>query len=160
VKGRPFYAVVTERGDLVFEFVSQQRAYCLQRFGAGACVDVDVSAHQETRSKRQNSALWALINEWCRLARQGWYPDDLKDAMLGRVFGTVERIEPLTGYVKRCPVEPHTSHLSVGKFCRLIEAILETAASTEPSVYLMAPDEYRQARERAAKQAAALKQAS
>jgi hypothetical protein len=141
------YGVITEQGELRFEFAGQQRAYCLRTFGAGACVDVEIREHREKRTDRQNKALWALLSEWCKAADQGWRPDDLKDVMLARVFGTVERVMPLTGEIVRVPAEPHSSRLGVGKFCELIEAILETAATSEPSVYLLAPDEYRKAKE-------------
>jgi len=142
---------MVRRGDLRFEFQGQQRAFCLKSFGAGGCVDVEIREHREKRTDRQNRALWALLSEWCSKAHQGWYPDDLKDVMLARVFGTIERTQPLTGEIIRVPAEPHSSRLGVSKFCQLIEAILETAAMSEPSVYLMAPDEYRIAKEKARK---------
>lgn len=148
------YAVTTESGDLKFAFAQQQRAYCLKTFGPGACLDVEIREHRDKRSDRQNRALWALLTEWCRAADQGWRPDDLKDVMLGRVFGTIERVMPLTGEIVHVNAEPHSSKLNVTKFCALIEGILETAAMSEPAVYLMAPDEYRLAKEQAAKKQA------
>lgn len=148
------YAIVLETGDLEFEFKAQQRAYCLKNYGAGGCLDVDIREHREKRTDRQNRALWALLSEWCRQADQGWRPDDLKDVMLGKVFGTMERVMPLTGEIVHVNAEPHSSTLNVTKFCALIEGILETAAMSEPSVYLMAPDEYRAAKEKARKAAA------
>lgn len=148
------FAALDERGDLKFEFEAQQRAYCLKNYGAGACLDVDIREHREKRTDRQNRALWALLGEWCRLADQGWRPDDLKDVMLGKTFGTIERVMPLTGVIVMVNAEPHSSRLGVSKFCELIECILETAAMSEPSIYLMAPDEYRKAKEQALKMAA------
>lgn len=141
------FAIVQDDGDLRFEFEAQQRAFCLKNYGAGGCVDVDIRAHRERRTDRQNRALWALLAEWCVKADQGWRPDELKDVMLGRVFGTVERVMPLTGEIVRVNAEPHSSRLGVAKFCQLIEGILETAALSEPSVYLMAPDEHRRAKQ-------------
>ncbi len=145
------FGIIRDDGSLTFEFAGQQRAYCLKTYGAGACVDVEIREHREKRTDRQNRALWALLSEWCRLADQGWYPDELKDVMLGRVFGTVDRVQPLTGQIVKVNAELHSSRLGVTKFCTLIEAILETAAMSEPSVYLMAPDEYRKAKELAMK---------
>lgn len=145
------FASITDSGDLAFEFSAQQKAYCLKNYGAGGCVDVDIREHREKRTDRQNKALWALLTEWCQKAEQGWRPDDLKDVMLGRVFGTVERVMPLTGAIVKVNAEPHSSKLGVTKFCQLIEGILETAAMSEPSIYLMAPDEYRRAKEQARK---------
>lgn len=146
------YAVVTPKGDIEFEYGAQQRAYCLKAYGAGTCLDVEIREHREKRTDRQNKALWALLNEWCRQSEQGWRPDELKDAMLGITFGTIEKVQPVTGYIVKVNAEPHSSTLNVTKFCALIEAILETAAGD--GVLLMAPDEYRQAKEAAAKKAA------
>jgi hypothetical protein len=145
--------IVTEDGSLTFEFPQQQRAFCLKSYGAGACVDVEIREHREKRTDRQNRALWALLTAWCHEADQGWRPDDLKDVMLGRVFGRIERVRPLTGEIELVNAEPHSSRLNVTKFCQLIEGILETAATSEPSVYLQAPDEYRLAKQKAAKAA-------
>lgn len=149
-----YFAAVTDTGDLKFDFEGQQRAYCLKNFGAGGCVDVEIREHREKRTDRQNRALWALLTEWCLKADQGWRVDDLKDVMLMRVFGTIEKTMPLTGEIVKVAAEPHSSKLNVTKFCALIEGILETAAMSEPSIYLMAPDEYRKAKERALKLAA------
>lgn len=143
------YAVVTDTGDLEFEFKGQQRAYCLRHFGVGTCLDVEIREHREKRSDRQNKAMWALLNEWCKAADQGWRPDDLKDAVMGIVFGTIEITQPLTGVIVKTPARLRTSHLNVTDFCKVVEAILELAA--EQDVYLMAPDEFRRAKEAAAK---------
>jgi len=149
------YAALTAAGDLAFEFTKQQRAYCLKVFGAGACLDVEIREHRDKRSDRQNKALWALLSEWCRQSEQGWRPDELKDAMLGIVFGTVERVQPITGAIVKVNAEPHSSTLNVTKFTALIEAVLEYAA--EDGVFLTAPDEFRKAKEREAQKAAAKK---
>ena len=150
----PHYAVFTETGALRFEFSRQQEAYCLHTFGAGACVDVEIREHREKRTDRQNRAMWALLNEWCKAADQGWRPDDLKEAVLGEVFGRVEVTMPLTGEVRTVPAKSSSSRLNVSEFIQVIDAILELAATSQPPVWLMAPDEYRQAKEQAAKKAA------
>lgn len=149
----PHYAVVLEDGSLRFEFPAQQKAFC-KRLGIGACVDVEIREHRDKRSDRQNRALWALLHAWCKEADQGWRPDDLKDAVMATVFGTLERTMPITGEVKRVLARPSTSSLNVTDFCTVIEAILELAATSEPSVYLQAPDEYRRAKELAARKQA------
>lgn len=147
------YAVVQSDGSIKFEFEKQQRAICLRQFGVNACLDVEIREHRDKRSDRQNRAMWALLNSWCLAANQGWRPDDLKDAVMGTVFGTLEVTMPITGEVKRVLARPSTSSLNVTDFCTVIEAILELAATSEPSVYLQAPDEYRKARELAQKKA-------
>ncbi len=98
--------------------------------------------------------MWALLNAWCDKADQGWRPDDLKDAVMGVVFGTIEIRKPLTNEVVRVPARVSTSSLNVTDFCKVIEAILELAATSEPAVWLEAPDEFRQAKEKERRQAA------
>lgn len=149
----PHYAVIQPDGSLKFEFEGQQRAFC-RRLGIGTCVDVEIREHRDKRTDRQNRAMWALLHAWCKEADQGWRPDDLKDAVMGTVFGTLEVTMPITGEVKRVLARPSTSSLNVTDFCTVIEAILELAATSEPSVFLESPDEYRKAKEEAAKQAA------
>lgn len=149
----PHYAIVTEDGSLKFEFSQQQRAYCLKTFGAGGCVDVEIREHREKRTDRQNRAMWALLNAWCAEADQGWRPDDLKRAVMGEVFGRIEVKDPLSGEVRLEPARSSTSSLGITDFCKVIEAILELAATSEPSVFLEAPDEYRIQKEKARKAA-------
>lgn len=146
----PHYAVVLDTGDLKFEFQGQQRAFC-KRLGVGTCVDVEIREHREKRSDRQNRAMWALLNEWCDKADAGWRPDDLKDAVLGVVFGTETITQPVTGVQITRPAKARSSQLNVSEFIKVIDAILELAA--EQDVWLMAPDEYRQAKEAQRKQA-------
>lgn len=150
----PHYAYILADGSLKFEFAGQQKAYCLKTFGVGGCVDVEIREHREKRTDRQNRALWALLHAWCKEADQGWRPDDLKDAVMGTVFGTLEVTMPITGEVKRVLARPSTSGLNITDFCQVIEAILELAATSEPCVFLQAPDEYRKAKEQAEKLAA------
>lgn len=150
----PHYARVLPDGSLKFEFEKQQKAFCLRQFGVDAYLDVEIRQHRDKRSDRQNRAMWALLNSWCLVANQGWRPDDLKDAVMGTVFGTLEMTMPITGEVKRVLARPSTSSLNVTDFCTVIEAILELAATSEPSVYLLAPDEFRRAKEEMERQRA------
>lgn len=151
------YAIGNADGDLVFDYKTQAQAF-VKRFGAGVCLDVEIREHRDKRSDRQNKALWALLTAWCNEAAQGWRPDDLKDAVMAEVFGTVEVKNPLTGEIVKALARPHTSTLNVGDFCKVIEAILELAATSEPSVFLLAPDEFRRAKE--AERKAAMKKAA
>lgn len=141
------YAIIEDDGSLTFEFPKQQRAYCKARYGSRGCVDVEIREHRAKRTDRQNRAMWALLNDWCTKADQGWRPDDLKDAVMGIVFGTIEIRKPLTNEVARVPARISTSALNVTDFCKVIDAILELAATSEPSVWLQAPDEHRRAKE-------------
>lgn len=151
------YAVINPQGDLEFEFQGQQRAFC-KRLGVGACVDVEIREHREKRSDRQNKAMWALLHEWCEQADQGWRPDDLKEAVLGEVFGRIEVTMPLSGEIRTVPAKPHSSKLSVSEFIQVIDAILELAAGQD--IWLMAPDEYRKAKEEQGRRAKAEGQAT
>src|SRR5690606_33926588 len=72
--------------------------------------------------------------------------------LLKRIFGTHEFADPATGEVYTLLAEPRTSQLSRRQYCDLIERAMEIAA--EDDFYLVAPDEYRKAKEAAAKQAA------
>lgn len=144
------FAILTDSGDLKFEFAPQQRAFCLKTYGAGACLDVDIREHREKRSARQNRALHALLQPWAK--ERGWNPDHLKLKMLEIAFGTIEQLEPITNRIVLVAAEPHSSRLNVTKFCHLIEEVLRVAA--EDGYWLESPDEYRRAKELAARKAA------
>ena len=152
---REFHGHLTADGGVVWDFPAQVKAYRRRLF---ATTDGQVTGQfypmRSKRSDRQNRALWALLNAWCREADQGWRPDDLKDAVMAQVFGTIEVTNPITGEIGRALAKPHTSTLTVSEFCAVIEAILELAATSEPSVFLDAPDEFRKAKEKERKQAA------
>ena len=152
---KEFHGRVTAAGGVIWDFPHVVAAYRKKLF---ATTDGHITAQfypmRTKRSDRQNRALWALLHAWCREADQGWRPDDLKDAVMGTVFGTIEVVMPITGEIKRVLAKPHTSTLSVSEFCTVIEAILELAATSEPSVFLESPEEYRKAKELAMKQAA------
>ncbi len=129
----------------------QARAY-LKRF-AGQLISAQFYPVQAKRTSRQNRAYHAMVVPWLQCeSRKGWSIDALKFWTLGEVFGRLEVIVPGTGEVVWFPAEPHTSKLTVAQFCELIDRTLELAA--EDGVFLVAPDEYRRAKEAAARQAA------
>jgi hypothetical protein len=90
-----------------------------------------------------------LLHPWAR--ERGWQTDDLKDIMLGIAFGHIEKVMPITGEIRQVLAKPRSSRLNVTDFCHLIEEVLRVAA--EDDYWLEAPDEYRRAKEAAAKQA-------
>jgi hypothetical protein len=141
-----FTGHVDAMGRIHLDFRAQQIAFCKARL-AGQCVEVEVRPQATKRSDRQNRALWALLQSWAK--ERGWQPDELKDVMLGIAFGHIEKTAPVTGEVRLVLAKPHSSHLSVFEFCHLIEEVLRVAA--EDGVVLMAPDEYRKAKEAAEK---------
>lgn len=137
-----FLGTVDNEGRIRLDFPAQQRAYCKAKL-AGQCVDVEIRPQATKRSDRQNRALWALLRPWAK--ERGWSPDELKDVMLGVAFGHLEKTAPVTGEIRHVLVKPHSSGLSVSEFCHLIEEVLRVSA--EDGYFLMAPDEYRKAKE-------------
>lgn len=148
-----FDVSLSEDGRVSFVHAPQARAY-LRRLRAteGEHLVLQIYPHRAKRSDRQNRAAHALFSEWLLRGKPGWTLGALKLYALGQVFGYLEVAHPVTGEVLLFPAEPHTSKLSVGKFCELIEWILQ-AAVEEDGVVLLAPDEYTRAKASAAKQA-------
>lgn len=153
--GKEFNGRVTADGQVIWDFPGVVVAYRKKLF---ATTDGHITGQfyplRTKRSDRQNRAMWALLNTWCREAGHGWRPDDLKDAVMGIVFGHIEVTQPITGEIIKVLAKPHTSTLTVSEFCEVIEGILELAATSEPSVFLESPTEYREAKEKAMKLAA------
>lgn len=135
-------------GTIHLDFPQQQRAFCKRKL-AGKCIEIEIREQHTRRSDRQNRALHALLTPWARA--RGWQVDDLKDIMLGIAFGHIEKVMPVTGEIRQLLAKPHTSRLNVTDFCHLIEEVLRIAA--EDDYWLEAPDEYRKAKEAAAKKA-------
>lgn len=143
-----FFGFVSAEGKFSLDFPTQFRAF-LKRF-KGCEVELEIREKRTKRSLRQNAAFHALLTPWAR--EEGHSIDDLKRDVLREVFGTHERTNPITGEVTEALNQPHSSKLSVGQFCELIERTLEIAASC--GHVLSAPDEYRKAKEQAQKQKA------
>lgn len=143
---------IDAQGRASFVHGGQAHAY-LRQFAGREDIVAQFYPFRARRSDRQNRALHAMVQPWllCE-ARKGWSVDALKYWLLGEVFGRLECLDPKSGEVFLIPSELHTSRLSVGQFCELIERALEFAA--EDGVYLLAPDEYRKAKEKAQRRAA------
>lgn len=135
----PVFLALMQNGKLLLDFPEQFRAWT-SRF-EGDEVEVIVRKRRAKRSDAQNRAMWALLNEWAR--QEGHTPDDLKDDVMGEAFGWSETPSPITHRVT--PKRTRTSQLNTADFCHLIEEILRLAA--ECGVVLMAPDEYRRAKD-------------
>jgi hypothetical protein len=143
-----FIGFVTPQGKLLLDFPTAFKAY-VRKF-AGDEVELEIRRKREKRSLRQNAAFWAMLTEWAR--SEGWTLDDLKDAVMAEAFGTEEITMPITGELRRVPAKRHSSALTVTEFVHLIEETMRLAA--ECGVVLMAPDEYKKAKEVAQKKAA------
>lgn len=138
-------------GKLDIDFPAQVKARVRALAGeTGAAVRFwFVDAH-EAKSRLQEKGFHAMVSPWAK--ERGWRIDDLKHFLLKRIFGTHDFVDPITGEVFPVLAEPHTSKLTRRQYCDLIEGAMEIAA--EDDYYLTAPDEYRKAKEAAAKQAA------
>lgn len=131
-------------------FAHPRQGYAWLKQYAGQLIAGQFYPFGEHRSDRQNRAGHVLLTIWAK--ERGWAVDTLKQFVLGRAFGWLEFADIQTGEVIKVLAEPHTSKLSMAKFCTFIESILDLAA--EDGVFLQAPDEYRRAKEKAAKQMA------
>lgn len=128
---------------------SQYQALVRARF-RGQRVDVEIRARKAQRSHRQNAAFWAAVTPWAR--ELGYEPNELKDELLGLLWGFDEHPSPLTGEVRRVPVKGRSSKLSTAEFCELMEFAVIKAAET--GYVMLLPDEFRAAQRKAAKVAA------
>ena len=138
-----FELTVDERGHVRFAHPAQAHAYLRGKF-AGQAIVGQFYPHREKRNDRQNRGFHAMVAPWAKA--EGHRIDDLKDDLLEAVFGTIEVTSLVTGEVRKVLAEPHTSKLTVGQFSDLIDRTLEIAA--EQGVILVAPDEYRRAKEK------------
>ena len=147
---------LTAEGRVTFVHAPQARAYLRRLFlTAGEYITAQFYEVRAKRSDRQNRAAHALFSEWLvrGTTKAGWTLGALKLYALTEVFGHLEVAHPVTGEVLLFPAEPHTSKLDVGKFCRLIEWILEAAAEQD-GLMLLSPEEYTRAKRAAEKKAA------
>lgn len=142
--------LVDEAGRLTFAHPAQARAYLRGKF-AGQTIVGQFYEHRQKRSGRQNRGFHVMVKPWA--LERGWPVEALKQFLLGKVFGWLELVDEGSGEVIKVLAEPHTSKLTVGQFCELMDRTLELAA--EDGVILVAPDEFRRARERQARKGAA-----
>ena len=118
------------------------QALCAARF-KGQRVDVEIRARKSQRSARQNAAFHAALTPWAK--ELGYHVEELKDELLGLVWGYEERVSKLTGEVQRVLVKPHTSKLTTAEFSELMEHTVMQAAQT--GYVMLLPDEFKQARQ-------------
>jgi hypothetical protein len=138
-----FPGMCDETGAIHLDNAKQQRAYCRAKF-AGQPVDVIIAPIGARKTRLQQAGFHAMVTPWAR--EEGHRIDDLKRDLLRHVFGEIDHTNPITGEITKVLVEPHTSSLSRAKYSELIERTLEIAA--ECGVYLEAPSEYRERKER------------
>lgn len=144
-----FLGRVDEEGKIRLDFPQRQRAYCKAKL-AGKCVDVIICEQGELKTRLQEQGFHAMISPWAK--SEGHNIDDLKRDLLLEIFGEREHVNRFTGVVTMVLREPHTSKLSRTKYSELIERTLDIAA--ENGVILIAPHEWRQAKEKEEKKRA------
>lgn len=140
-----FVGTVDANGTIRLDFPAQQRAYCKAKL-AGQCVDVIIAPQGVMKSRLQEKGFHAMLRPW---VSEGNRYDDLKQFLLGEIFGTMEVANPITGEIVLVLREPHTSTLSRAKYSELIERTLQIAA--EHGFILEAPNEYTRRKEQDAK---------
>lgn len=128
------------RAHLVDE--TTYRRWFAETYGEGEAVEIVVRPEAKTRSLRQNAAFHAAITPWAD--DLGEDIEDLKDELLGIVFGYREEVSHLTGEIRKVLVEPHTSKLDSEKFSHLMERTMEIAARM--GFQIESPAEYNQRR--------------
>ena len=143
-----FEVHIDDAGRVSFAHAPQARAYLRGKF-KGCDIVAQFYEHRTKRSDRANRAFHACITPWAE--KRGWAIEALKQFLLSRAFGWHEFVDPVSGEVVKVLAEPHTSKLSVGQFCLLVDTSLELAA--EDGVILLIGDEYTKAKAAAVKQA-------
>lgn len=142
INEKPHYGFAHVGGKLTLDFKTPFKAWIAKLAGeTGAEVVIFVADKGWLKTRQQEKGLHVMLKPLC-LAK-GWDVEDVKDYMLGRVFGwTTSKIDG-----RQILVEPHTSALSKAQYSELIERALEIAA-TDFDVWLEAPSEWRERTER------------
>lgn len=144
-----FVGFCDDAGELGYDMPDAYRAF-MQKQMAGKVVEVEIREKGRKRTLAQNNGLHVMLTPWC--LQEGHYMDDLKRDLLEAIFGTREIENAITGQIVTVLEKPHTSRLTVAEFCHLMEQACVIAAGC--GVRLVLPDEYKQMKADAAKQAA------
>lgn len=146
-----FIGFAAPGGEWKPDFPSQVQAWCKQLAGeTGEEIEIVITKAKQDKSRRQERGFHAMVSPWAR--ERGWQLDALKQFLLRQIFGTHDFTDLKTGEVIQVLAEPHTSKLTRRQYSELIERSMEIAA--EDGYYLIAPDEWRRAREEEQKKAA------
>lgn len=148
INEKPHYGFAHPGGKLTLDFKTPFTKWIAKLAGTtGAEVVIFVADKAWLKTRQQEKGYHAMLKPLC--LEKGWDVEDVKDYMLGKVFGvTTSKIDG-----RPILVEPHTSALSKAQYSELIERTLEIAA-TEFEVWLEAPSEWKERKERERKQAA------
>ena len=143
-----FHGFCDDAGKFTLDYPRAFTAY-VSRF-KGEEVTIEVYKRRTKRSDKQNRAWHAALTPWADFL--GYDIEELKDELLGIVFGYHEVTSPVSGEVRQVLAEPHSSRLDTQKFALLMERTVEIAAGTGFVIEL--PDEWKQRRPRERRRAA------
>jgi hypothetical protein len=121
-----FHGFVDRDGKLTLDHPKAFKAY-YQRF-AGDEIEIDLRKRRTKRSDRQNRAFWAALTPWAH--ELGYEPVELKDELLGLLWGYEEVVSKLTGEVRRVPIKGRSSKLTTQEMSELYEFMAVKAAET------------------------------
>jgi hypothetical protein len=121
-----FVGFVDDTGKLELDHKAAFRAF-VRRF-AGEEVVLEIHKRRTKRSDRQNRAFWAALTPWAH--ELGYEPVELKDELLGLLWGYEEHVSKLTGEVRRVPIKGRSSKLTTQEMSDLYEFMAVKAAET------------------------------
>ena len=133
-----FIGFCEQDGTWALDNQRQFDSYVAAKF-RGEEIEIEVRKRRTRRSDQQNKLLWALLTPWSHFL--GYEPTELKDELLGLLWGYEEHTSKLTGEVLRVPNKGRSSKLTTAEFSELIDFMAIKAAETG---YVMdLPDEAR-----------------
>jgi hypothetical protein len=121
-----FRGFVEPDGTLSLDHKAAFRAFV--RRLAGEEVELEIRKRRIKRSDRQNKAFWAALTPWAH--DLGYEPVELKDELLGLLWGYEEHVSKLTGEVRRVPLKGRSSKLTTQEMSELYEFMAVKAAET------------------------------
>jgi hypothetical protein len=133
-----FIGFVTDTGKLTIDFPKQLQAYVRQF--SGDEVEIEIRKRRTKRSERQNRAFWAALTPWAH--ELGYEPTELKNELMGLLWGYDEGVSKLTGEVRMVPRKCRSSKLTTKEMSDLMEFAAVKAAET--GYVMVLPDEFNQ----------------
>jgi hypothetical protein len=148
INTKPFYGFAQVGGKLTLDFPTPFKAFVSKLAGeTGAEVVIFLADKAWLKTRQQEKGLHAMLNPI--VVEKGWPIADVKRYMLAKTFGVTKSM--IDG--SEILVEPHTSDLNKQQYSQLIESCLEIAA-TEFEIWLEAPSEWKERKEKERKQQA------
>ncbi len=139
-----FRGFCDEAGVFKLDYPEQFRRFVAATL-KGEEVELEIRKRRTKRSDQQNRLLWALLTPWAHFL--GYEPVELKDELLGLLWGYEEHISKLTGEVLRVPNKARSSKLTTAEFTEFIDFMAIKAAETG---YVMEMPDERAPKRRAA----------